>query len=72
MEAKDTVKYDCICGSYDFEPFYSDLSKETIHCYECDAYNTGKQAQAEITWPVAYEAGRNSVMAELARCFLAT
>ena len=58
MEAKDTVTYECICGGYDFEPFESAYSEEICHCYECDAYNTGKRDQAEI----AFKAGRKEVV----------
>lgn len=50
MEAKDTVQFDCVCASYDFEAFKSAYSEEIVHCYECDAYNRGKKFQAEISF----------------------
>lgn len=64
MEAKDTVQHKCICGGYDFEPFYSPWDtehKKPKHCYECDAYNEGKRHQAEIS----FKAGRNSILEEV-------
>ncbi len=34
---------ECICGGYGFKPFKA-IGK-IIHCYECDAYHSGKIAQ---------------------------
>jgi len=53
MGAKDTVESECICARYDFEPFYSpwDVNNTKLnHCYECDASNEGREAQAEISF----------------------
>ena len=44
--------YECICGSYDFPALPSATGEEVIHCYECDAYNRGRQDQLRefIAW----------------------
>ena len=58
MEAKDTVIHECICGRYDFVPFYSpwDVNNTQLnHCYECDAYHDGKLSQAEISFKAGIE-----------------
>jgi len=49
------VSYQCVCSSYDRTPLQT--GDEICHCYECDAYNWGKQAQAKLTWQPAYDQG---------------
>ena len=64
VKAKDTVTFKCICASYDLTPCYSPPHHFNF-LDECDAYNQGKQAQAEITWPIAYQAGERAMFTKL-------
>ena len=52
---KPPVLSECICEMYDFKPFYSpwDVNNTKLnHCYECDAYNKGREHQRDkdVEW----------------------
>ena len=65
---EDTVIVECICDAYGHEPFHSPPNilgqedKEWHHCYECDASNRGKKAQAKASYEAGLQEGRKEVV----------